>query len=381
MRMAMRSSIRATRWSMSVHLLIGLLFVCLHHHVHAHQNQQIIVDFDQQDQHPIPTTRTTSDIPATVPTGLPAQLIKKVTGWNDTLVAKLLGQISPRPPHPFVVPITDENLENVIESEIDSIHPGWGSDEDTVWVISVVATDRSSILFDEQFDKLASNSSLAIHPVPPKQREDEPEVVQKDASDPYLFKPQLRFARIDYMGSTDFILTRWLIFKCPVLVVITKRGKEIRFFKTGAVPPTAEHLGSFLREERYLLKPVWNSTFSQGNSGQWVVILMGKGFQGFHMLTDRVPGWLLMIVTSMLGTSLMQWLHKSTPKSKSIRTTNTSSTEGSSKQSLSHPSSDPVASRELKKELADASVQLAQLTAQKRGASSKTQSTTTQRRK
>jgi hypothetical protein len=122
---------------MSVHLLIGLLFVCLHHHVHAHQNQQIIVDFDQQDQHPIPTTRTTSDIPATVPTGLPAQLIKKVTGWNNTLVAKLLGQISPRPPHPFVVPITDENLENVIESEIDSIHPGWGSDEDTVWVISV----------------------------------------------------------------------------------------------------------------------------------------------------------------------------------------------------------------------------------------------------
>jgi hypothetical protein len=119
----------------------------------------------------------------------------------------------------------------------------------------------------------------------------------------------------------------------------------------------------------------------RSNNREWVVILMGKGFQGFHMLTDRVPGWLLMIVTSMLGTSLMQWLHKSTPKSKIIRTTNTSSTEGSSKQSLSHPSSDPVASRELKKELADASVQLAQLTAQKRGASSKTQSTTTQRRK
>ncbi|KAA1088909.1 hypothetical protein PGTUg99_034575 [Puccinia graminis f. sp. tritici] len=376
--MMMTTSTRIATRSMFIKILISLILICSH--VHAHQNEQIIIDFDGGDDHQQATTATpttTLDTPQAVPTGIPAQLIKKVTGWNDTIVAKLLGQIPPRPPHPFVVPITDENYEEVIESEIDSVQPGWGSDQDTVWVISVVASDRPSTLFDDQFDKLASNSSLAIKPIPPKKREDEPDVVQKDPSDQYLFKPQIRFARIDYMASTDFTLTKWLIFKCPVMVVVTKRGSELRFFKTGGAPPSAEHLGEFLREERYLLKPIWNSTFSHGNSGEWVVVLMGRAFQSFHMLTNKVPGWLLMIVTSMLGTSLMQWLHKSPPKTTNTRSTNTPSTRNSK-----NPPSENLASQELKKELAQAAVQLAQITDQKRGTSSaKTQSTTPQRRK
>ncbi|POW12605.1 hypothetical protein PSTT_04237, partial [Puccinia striiformis] len=367
------------RSSLFFKLFISLLLIssC----VRAHQNQQIILDFDQEDQHETSTTTTSQttktapdSLPA-APTGLPAQLIKRVTGWNDTLIAKLLGQISPRPAHPFVVPITDENYEDVIESELDSVRTGWGSDSDTVWVISVVATDRPSTLFDEQFDKLASNSSLATLPIPPKKREDEPDVFRKDPSDHYIFKPQIRFARIDYMGNTDLTLTKW----CPLMVVITKRGKEIRFFKTGAAPPSAEHLGDFLREERYLLKPIWNSTFSQGNSGEWVVVSMGKGFQAFHMLTDKVPGWLLMIVTSMLGTSLMQWLHKSSPS----RNSPTNNPSSSSKTPRKLGSND-LASQELKNELAHAAVQLAQLTDDKiasSSTSSKTQSTTPKRRK
>ncbi|KNZ45267.1 uncharacterized protein VP01_831g8 [Puccinia sorghi] len=369
---------RRISWS-----IISLVLLCAY--VNAQQNQQIIFDFDQEaDQQPIvaPSPTTAPDIPAvTAPTGLPARLIKRVTGWNDTLVAKLLGHISPRPPHPFVAPITDENYEEVIESELDSIRPGWGSDQDTVWVISVVATDRSSILLDEQFDKLASNSSLAINPPPPRQREDEPEVVQKDPADQFLFKPHIRFARIDYMGNTDFILTKWLIFKCPVLVVITKRGQEIRFFKTGAVPPQAEHLGDFIREERYLHKAVWNTAFSRGNSGEWVLTMMGKGFQRFHMLTDRVPGWLLMIGTSMLGTSLMQWLHKSTSASTNSNTTRRATNTQATNQAPKPPASNHLASRELKKELADAAVQLAQVTQQKHASSVKPPSTTPQRRK
>ncbi|OAV95410.1 hypothetical protein PTTG_05458 [Puccinia triticina 1-1 BBBD Race 1] len=373
--MTMASSIRKINRTTLIKLFISLIFIssC----VHAHQNQQVILDFDGEDPQPTTATAPTIDTPQAVPTGLPAQLIKKVTGWNDTVIAKILGQISPRPPHPFVVPITDENYQEVIESEIDLIRPGWGSDQDTVWVISVVATDRPSTLFDEEFGKLASNSSLATKPIPPKTRDDEPTVVQKDPSDDYIFKPQIKFARIDYMANTDFTLTKWLIFKCPVLVVVTKRGKEVRFFKTGASPPPAEHLGDFLREERYLLKPVWNSTFSEGNSGEWVVVGLGRAFQGFHMLTDKVPGWLLMIVTSMLGTSLMQWLHKSTPKN----TTNPRSINPPSTKTSQNPKPDTLASQNLKKELADAAVQLAQITDQKGSSSAKTQSTTPRRRK
>ncbi|KAI9618305.1 hypothetical protein KEM48_006758 [Puccinia striiformis f. sp. tritici PST-130] len=88
--------------------------------VRAHQNQQIILDFDQEDQHETSTTTTS--------------------------------QISPRPAHPFVVPITDENYEDVIESELDSVR-----------------TVGEAI--------------------------------------------QIPFARIDYMGNTDLTLTKWLIFK------------------------------------------------------------------------------------------------------------------------------------------------------------------------
>lgn len=382
--------------------LLLLLILILIPTVQSHPNQQLIIDFDedqtgssQADQTKRPTLDRHSasessspasqpvvpPVPVPEPTGLPAALIKRLTGWNDSVVAKLIGQISPRAPHPFVVSIDDENYEQVIQTDLDSIREGWGSDQNTVWVISVLATDRSSILFDQQFDRLASNSSLALNPIPPKKREDEIDVIRKDPKDPYVFKPEIRFGRIDYMAKTDFILTKWLIFKCPVLVIITNRGNDLRFFKTGSVPPTADHLGDFLRHERWLMKPTWNSTFSKGNAGEWVVTLAARMFQALHLLTDRVPGWMLMILSSMLGTSLMQWLHKPQPKrahptqktqsgrqsissSSSPRTSNRSATD-----SILHQTRADLASPEMKKNLSDAAVQLVKITDQKIGRS------------
>lgn len=75
------------------------------------------------------------------------------------------------------------------------------------------ATDRISGVFDETFDELASNASQAIYPPPTKTRDDEITVRQLSSDDPFLFPPHLRFGRIDYMGKTDVILTKWLIFK------------------------------------------------------------------------------------------------------------------------------------------------------------------------
>ncbi|KAA1094554.1 hypothetical protein PGT21_024864 [Puccinia graminis f. sp. tritici] len=94
-------------------------------------------------QSPPPLPWIPPDTPQAVPTGIPAPLIKKVPGWNDTIVAQLLGQISPSPPRPFVVPITDKHYKELIKSEIDCVHPGWGSNRDTVWVISVCVTNAN----------------------------------------------------------------------------------------------------------------------------------------------------------------------------------------------------------------------------------------------
>ncbi|MBW0481087.1 hypothetical protein O181_020802 [Austropuccinia psidii MF-1] len=325
----------------------------------ATQSNQLPIDFDEdggdhdelrQAQSNINQDRSPVDPPLTAPmsvpspTGWTAKILQRVTGWNDSTIAKIMGQITPRAPHPFVIPITDDNYQDVIQSELDSIKPGWGSDDQTVWVISVVATDRVSIIFEDTFDQLASNSSLAIHPPPPKQRDDQVTISQLKPDDPYLFNPNIRFGRIDYMGKTDVILTKWLIFKCPVMVVISNRGKELRFFKTGHSSPTSEVLGDFIRQGRWKLKPVWNSTFSPGNSKEWVLASLGQIFQTFHTLTDKAPGWLLMLVTSMLGSSLMQWLHTGQTK-KSIKTKRE---KGSSSN--------------LKKELADAAVKLVEAT-------------------
>ncbi|KAH9817310.1 hypothetical protein DFH28DRAFT_176171 [Melampsora americana] len=150
------------------------------------------------------------------------------------------------------------------------------------------------------------------------------------------------------MGKTDIILTKWLIFKCPVMVVISKRGKELRFFKIGGSPPPVDHLAQFIREETWNYKPVWNSTFSPGGSNEWIVEGFGRLFSGLHNITDRVPGWILMMVTSALGTSLMQYLHGrsgSEPKKK--------------------PTNDPQRKEELKVALAKAAVKLAEASARR----------------
>ncbi|CAH7689064.1 hypothetical protein BY996DRAFT_4578233 [Phakopsora pachyrhizi] len=339
-------------WFVSL-LILSLAFTSLT----LGDNQQQIYSFDDETPDNQPTSplesssAASSSSPAPIPTpsGLTAKVIKRVTGWNDSVVAKLTGEIPPKAPHPFVVEITDKNYEEVIQADLDKVAAGWGSDNDTVWVIAVVANDRISNIVDEEFDKIASNSSLAVNPPPPKKREDEITVEQLDPSDPFLFKPNIRFGRIDYMGKTDLILTKWLIFKCPILVVITKKGEELRFFKTGGVPPKAEHLAEFLRAARWAHKPIWNSTFSPGGSGEWIVVLMAKGFQGMHNLGDGIPGWLLMIISSMLGTSLMQWLHSTQSKN----------TKGAKKDSpkTSRNPEDPNA---LKKELAQAALELAE---------------------
>lgn len=307
-------------------------------------NQQHVLRFDEPLIEPDPT------IPASAPkaTGLTAKLIQKITGWNDTVVAKLTGEITPRAPHPFVVSIDDENYEDVIGSELDLIKPGWGSNDETIWIIVVSANDRVSLVFDETFDQTALNSSQAIHPPPPKVREDQISAVQLSPDDPFLFPSNFRFGRIDYMGKTDIILTKWLIFKCPVMVVIGKRGKELRFFKIGGSPPPVDHLAQFIREETWTYKPVWNSTFSPGGSNAWIAEGFGRMFSGLHNITDRVPGWILMMLTSALGTSLMQYLHGrsgSEPKKK--------------------PVTDPQRKEELKAALAKAAVKLAEASARR----------------
>ncbi|EGG04770.1 uncharacterized protein MELLADRAFT_116979 [Melampsora larici-populina 98AG31] len=150
------------------------------------------------------------------------------------------------------------------------------------------------------------------------------------------------------MGKTDIILTKWLIFKCPVMVVIGKRGKELRFFKIGGTPPPVDHLAQFIREQTWTYKPVWNSTFSPGGSNEWIVEGFGRMFSGLHNITDRVPGWILMMVTSALGTSLMQYLHGrsgSEPKKK--------------------PVTDPQRKEEIKAALAKAAVRLAEASARR----------------
>lgn len=99
-------------------------------------NQQHVLHFDDDQSQPISQDST---IPSGVPkpTGLTAWVIQRLTGWNDTVVSKLTGQIAPRAPHPFVVSITDENYEHVIGSDLDLIRPGWGSQDDTIWIVVV----------------------------------------------------------------------------------------------------------------------------------------------------------------------------------------------------------------------------------------------------
>ncbi|KAG0149456.1 hypothetical protein CROQUDRAFT_104999 [Cronartium quercuum f. sp. fusiforme G11] len=307
--------------------------------------QQHVLRFDDDDS--LPSSPSIAEDPKAAvsvpkPTGFTAKLIQRVTGWNDTVVAKLTGQISPRAPHPFVVSITDENYDDVIKSELDEIQPGWGSADDTIWITVVSATDRVSSVFDDTFDELALNSSQAIHPPPKKLREDQVTVRQLAPDDPFLFPSKLRFGRFDYMGKTDEAV------RCPVMVIISKRGQELRFFKVGGLPPTLEHLAQFIREEGWAYKPVWNSSYSPGGSKEWIVELLGKAFKLFHDVTDQIPGWLMMMVSSVLGTSLMQCLHRP-----------------SASKSRKRPPAKETGTTEVKAELAKAAIELAHTTSRR----------------
>ncbi|KAI0774554.1 hypothetical protein C8Q74DRAFT_1438652 [Fomes fomentarius] len=186
--------------------------------------------------------------------------------------------------------ITDENYEDVVVNE------QFKSEEearDRVWifVISVTASQNNAIskVVDQSFDE-AYNTTLIAGDL-----------------------PNVRWGRIDYMSVT-YLTTKWSIWTGPWIVIATNRGHDLRFYKAAGIRLTPELIRELLTEEIWRNSEPWRSNFSPGGKREFMLHYFAYALMRIYNVVNRLPRFVLMIVTGAVASVVMRFLHSSSPK-------------------------------------------------------------------
>jgi len=158
-----------------------------------------------------------------------------------------------------------------------------------VWFLIITAATGQgsgiSLFADKEFDQ-AYNTSL----------------VENDL-------PHVRWGRIDYISVT-YITSKWAVWNAPVLVAVSDRGKTLRFWRATQIRLRAESLREFLKSGMWEHTPPWQTSFSPGGNREflmeWQAVVMTKSYNILRL----VPRWALYILTGVLGSFLMNLVHR-----------------------------------------------------------------------
>ncbi|KAJ9107066.1 hypothetical protein QFC19_002936 [Naganishia cerealis] len=119
----------------------------------------------------------------------------------------------------------------------------------------------------------------------------------------------LKWGRIDFLTELE-LTTRWLIFKPPMLVFATHRGTELRFVNARQMAANGTIIHRFLKEEMWRNLPVWQSRYGPGGDRAWMLTVYIKVNQLFTRLTDRIPSWLLVVISGIITQSMLTFMHR-----------------------------------------------------------------------
>jgi len=121
--------------------------------------------------------------------------------------------------------------------------------------------------------------------------------------------PNVRWGRIDYMTVT-YVTTKWGVWRPPVLVAVSDRGKTLRFWRATQIRLRAESLREFLKSGMWQHTPPWQTAFAPGGNRElfmeWQAIIMTKAYNALRV----IPRWALYVVTGALGSVLMNFFHR-----------------------------------------------------------------------
>jgi hypothetical protein len=185
--------------------------------------------------------------------------------------------------------ITDDNYNDIVVNELLTEE----EEEARTWAIIITVTggesprDSISKLMDQMFDD-AHNESLVAGDL-----------------------PSVRWGRIDYFNVT-YLTTKWNIWSAPFLVILRKRGQELRFYKGHNLRLKEEELRTFLRAEDWKLTPTWSSPYAPGGSREPVLHYFAVAMARFYNLAVRIPRWLFFIISGAIGSLLLNLMHGST---------------------------------------------------------------------
>lgn len=161
--------------------------------------------------------------------------------------------------------------------------------------------------------------------------------------------PHVRFARINYMEVT-YITTKWAAWKyasplgsylpvpdnrarrAPVLIVLTERGKSLRFYYPSTLNTKAAVLHRFLKQEAWKDQEPWSTRYAPGGDRyataldcshrthvvfseyilDFTATWMAKGYRLFN----QVPRFVFLIMTGGITSLLLSFLHRGGDKPK-----------------------------------------------------------------
>ncbi|KXN89503.1 hypothetical protein AN958_05665 [Leucoagaricus sp. SymC.cos] len=214
--------------------------------------------------------------------------------------------------------ITDESYRELIVREPLTEE----EEKDRVWiaVISAAAAKQDSIskYMDQMFDS-AYNETLHANDL-----------------------PNVRWGRIDYLDVT-YLTTKWNIWQAPYLAIITDRGQTLRFYGPYQLRLRDYALREFLLTEGWKKTPVWKSRYSPGGDREWIMDVFATTLTRVYNIVVLIPRWILYILTGVIGSVLINFLHRPSrkqvaPKPLVKREANASSTSQPVSSKLPEPS-------------------------------------------
>lgn len=142
---------------------------------------------------------------------------------------------------------------------------------------------------------------------------------------------QVKWGRVDYMNVTA-ITTKWGVWRAPTLVVVSDRGRSLRFLNARYLRPQPELMRTWLLEERYLEIPTWESQFGPGGKREFLMDYLAIFFDKWYKLTTSVPRWVLYIASGGLASLLIQVMHRGSKKTTTAVTTGTTDKKSTSSE-------------------------------------------------
>ncbi|KZT62945.1 hypothetical protein CALCODRAFT_489484 [Calocera cornea HHB12733] len=216
-----------------------------------------------------------------------ADLITKTTGVNisEAMEKAKLAQ-SQSKFDPRIQQITDDTWEEIIEYE--QLTPE--EEDNRAWLILITLPERNAVaqFAEDQFVK-AFNETM------------------DNGND----LPDIKWGTIDYYNVT-VLTTQWMVWKAPLILIASHRGKDLRFFHPTQIK--LRELHDIMKEELWKSVPPWRSSWGPGGDNAWLLRKIGKGLAVYNDTAGKLPKWVIMMGTGVIGSFVIQFLHSSGKK-------------------------------------------------------------------